>query len=50
VLVLSARPARIVSDLRPLSPRAADRTAAVTSPEFTALRERALEALREGSR
>ena len=50
VLVLSARPARIVAELEPAAPRAPDRTATVTSPGFTALRERALGALREGSR
>jgi len=46
VLVLSARPARIVATLDPPAPRAADRDAAVTSPEFVAARERALHALR----
>ncbi len=50
VAVLSARPARTVAELRPPAPRAGDRTAAVTDPAFTALREQALEALREGSR
>jgi NitT/TauT family transport system ATP-binding protein len=50
VAVLSARPARVVAELRPPAPRAADRTATVTDPAFAALRERALEALREGSR
>ena len=50
VVVLSARPARSVADLTAKDPRAADRTAAVTHPEFTAKRERALAALLEGSR
>ncbi|CAN5550722.1 ABC transporter ATP-binding protein [soil metagenome] len=50
VEVLSARPARIVAELRSDNPRALERTAAVTTPAFTALRERALEALRVGSR
>ena len=50
VAVLSARPARIVAELRPPAPRAADRAAAVTDPGFLALRERALRTLREASR
>jgi NitT/TauT family transport system ATP-binding protein len=50
VVVLSARPARAIAELRPDDPRADDRDAAVTDPAFAALRERALEALREGSR
>jgi NitT/TauT family transport system ATP-binding protein len=50
VAVLSARPARIVAELRAPHPRAADRDAAVTDPAFVAVRERALRALREGSR
>jgi NitT/TauT family transport system ATP-binding protein len=49
VVVLSARPARAVAELRPDAPRAPDRDAAVTDPAFAALRERALVALREGS-
>jgi NitT/TauT family transport system ATP-binding protein len=49
VAVLSARPARIVEELRAPEPRAADRDAAVTDPEFVAARERAMRALREGS-
>ena len=36
VAVLSARPARIVAELRPPAPRAADRAAAVTDPAFLA--------------
>jgi ABC-type nitrate/sulfonate/bicarbonate transport system ATPase subunit len=50
VLVLSARPARVVAELSAPEPRAADRDAAVTAPEFAAVREAALRALREGSR
>jgi len=50
VVVLSPRPARIVAELRPPAPRAADRTAAVTDQAFLAMRERALEALREAAR
>jgi ABC-type nitrate/sulfonate/bicarbonate transport system ATPase subunit len=50
VAVLSARPGRIVADLRAPAPRAADRDAAVTDPEFVATREQALHALRKGAR
>jgi len=50
VAVLSARPARVVEELGAPSPRAADRDAAVTDPEFVAARERAMEALHGGSR
>jgi ABC-type nitrate/sulfonate/bicarbonate transport system ATPase subunit len=50
VLVLSARPGRIVEELEVAEPRAADRAAAVTSPGFVAQRERAMRALIEGSR
>jgi NitT/TauT family transport system ATP-binding protein len=48
--VLSARPGRVVDQLEVPNPRAADRAAAVTSPAFAALRERAMRALQEGSR
>jgi NitT/TauT family transport system ATP-binding protein len=48
VLVLSARPARVVAELPTHSPRALPRLEAITSGEFTALRERALAALMEG--
>jgi NitT/TauT family transport system ATP-binding protein len=48
VVVLSARPAGAVAELRPPAPRAEDRTHAVVEPGFGELRERALEALREG--
>ena len=50
VAVLSARPARVVAELRAPAPRAEDRDAAVTDPAFAAVREEALVALREGSR
>jgi NitT/TauT family transport system ATP-binding protein len=48
VAVLSARPARIVAELRAPAPRAPDRDAAVTDPEFVAAREHAMRALRGG--
>jgi ABC-type nitrate/sulfonate/bicarbonate transport system ATPase subunit len=50
VIVLSGRPARIVGEVRSPAPRTLPRTEAVTSPEFTVARERALEALAKGSR
>jgi NitT/TauT family transport system ATP-binding protein len=50
VAVLSARPARIVAELRAPAPRLADRDAAVTDPSFVAVREDAMRALREGMR
>lgn len=50
VAVLSARPARVVAELRPNAPRSIDRAAAVTAPGFAGLREDALRALREHSR
>jgi ABC-type nitrate/sulfonate/bicarbonate transport system ATPase subunit len=50
VAVLSARPGRIVAELRPPAPRAPDRLAAITDPAFVHAREEALRALREGSR
>ena len=50
VAVLSARPARVVEELSAPAPRAFDRDAAVTDPEFVAVRERAMAALRGGSR
>jgi NitT/TauT family transport system ATP-binding protein len=49
VAVLSARPARIVEELRAPAPRAPERDAAVTDPEFVATRERAMRALRQAS-
>jgi NitT/TauT family transport system ATP-binding protein len=45
VVVLSARPARVVEELAGPAPRAPDRDDAVTQPEFIAARERALRAL-----
>ena len=50
VAVLSARPARIVAELPSPAPRAEDRDAAVTAPEFVTARERAMAALKEGAR
>ena len=50
VAVLSARPARTIATLDSPAPRATPRFEAVTSLEFTAVREQALEALAEGSR
>jgi NitT/TauT family transport system ATP-binding protein len=50
VVVLSARPARAVAELRSETARASDRLHTVTSPAFAALRERATAALLEGSR
>jgi NitT/TauT family transport system ATP-binding protein len=47
VLVLSARPARVVAELQGPEPRAPDRDAAVTDPAFVAIREQALHALRQ---
>jgi NitT/TauT family transport system ATP-binding protein len=50
VIVLSARPARAIAEVRAPAPRSLPRTEAVTSPEFGAARERALEALAGGMR
>jgi ABC-type nitrate/sulfonate/bicarbonate transport system ATPase subunit len=50
VLVLSSRPARIAERIEISSPRMPDRAAAVTSAEFTALKERALRSLAEAAR
>ncbi|HET9184548.1 MAG TPA: ABC transporter ATP-binding protein [Solirubrobacterales bacterium] len=50
VAVLSSRPARIVAELEAPAPRVPDRDAAVTDRAFVAVRERAMRALREGSR
>jgi ABC-type nitrate/sulfonate/bicarbonate transport system ATPase subunit len=49
VVVLSARPARVVEQLSVPNPRVADRDRAVTDSEFVAVRERALHALRGGA-
>ncbi len=50
VAVLSTRPARIVAQLSAPAPRAAERDEAVTDPAFVSVRERAMQALREGAR
>jgi ABC-type nitrate/sulfonate/bicarbonate transport system ATPase subunit len=50
VLVLTSRPARVADRIEIARPRAPDRAAAVTSPEFTGLRERALRSLTEAAR
>ena len=52
VLVLGPRPARVVDRIEIDGPRAPDRAAAVTSPEFAELKERALRSLsgRDGER
>jgi ABC-type nitrate/sulfonate/bicarbonate transport system ATPase subunit len=50
VLVLSSRPARVADRIEIEAPRASDRAAAVTSAEFTALKERALRSLAEAAR
>jgi NitT/TauT family transport system ATP-binding protein len=50
VIVLSARPARAIDEVRAPAPRSLPRTEAVTSPEFGAARERALELLAGGMR
>jgi NitT/TauT family transport system ATP-binding protein len=50
VAVLSARPGRVVEEVSAPDPRAPDRDQAVTDPEFVAVRERAMQALHEGTR
>jgi ABC-type nitrate/sulfonate/bicarbonate transport system ATPase subunit len=50
VAVLSTRPARVVAEIAAPAPRAADRDAAVTDPEFVAAREEALRALHQAMR
>jgi NitT/TauT family transport system ATP-binding protein len=50
VAILSARPARVVTELRAPEPRAAGRDEAVTDPGFVSVREHALAALHEGAR
>jgi NitT/TauT family transport system ATP-binding protein len=50
VLVLSARPARELAELESPVSSGVPRIEAVTDPAFVALRERALQTLREGSR
>jgi len=49
VAVLSARPARVVTRLSAPAPRATERDEAVTDPAFVSVRERAMQALREGT-
>jgi ABC-type nitrate/sulfonate/bicarbonate transport system ATPase subunit len=48
VVVMSPRPGRVTATLDVPAPRAADRAAAVTSPEFAEMRERALRLLAGG--
>jgi len=50
VAVLSARPARVVEELSAPEPRAPGRDKAVTDPEFVAIREQAMLALRGSAR
>jgi NitT/TauT family transport system ATP-binding protein len=50
VVVLSARPATAIAELRAPVPRAAPRYEVIADPRFVAARERAMQALREGSR
>jgi ABC-type nitrate/sulfonate/bicarbonate transport system ATPase subunit len=50
VVVLSARPARVVGEFSAPLPRAENRDEAVTGHGFVAAREEAMRALREGSR
>ncbi len=50
VLVLGSRPATVADRIEVDGPRAADRAAAVTSPEFAELRQRALRALARAAR
>ncbi|HET7511115.1 MAG TPA: ABC transporter ATP-binding protein, partial [Solirubrobacterales bacterium] len=50
VAVLSARPGRIVAELDTPAPRAEDRDATVTAPEFVAAREEAMRALHQAMR
>jgi NitT/TauT family transport system ATP-binding protein len=50
VLVLSSRPASVADRIEVPGPRASDRARAVTSPEFTELRQRALRSLAEAAR
>ena len=50
VAVLSARPARLITELAAPVPRALPRREAVTAADFTAVREDALEALTGGIR
>jgi ABC-type nitrate/sulfonate/bicarbonate transport system ATPase subunit len=49
VVVLSARPARMITRLSAPAPRAAERDESVTDPAFVTVREHAMQALREGA-
>ena len=49
VAALSSRPATVVANLRSPRARTLPRLETVTAPDFTSLRERALQALGEGS-
>lgn len=49
VAVMTPRPGRVATEIEVPSPRAADRAAAVTSPEFIERRERALRVLGGGA-
>jgi ABC-type nitrate/sulfonate/bicarbonate transport system ATPase subunit len=49
VAVLSARPARVVAEVRSPAPRSLPRLDAITAPEFTAARETAMAALLKAS-
>jgi NitT/TauT family transport system ATP-binding protein len=49
VVVLSARPTRTIARLSAPAPRAAERDEAVTDAAFVAVREQAMQALREGT-
>jgi NitT/TauT family transport system ATP-binding protein len=50
VAILSPRPARLVEELAAPAPRATNRDSAVTDPKFVVVRERAMQALREGAK
>jgi ABC-type nitrate/sulfonate/bicarbonate transport system ATPase subunit len=50
VLVLGSRPTTVADRIEIVGTRAADRAAAVTSPEFTRLKERALRSLAKAAR
>ncbi len=50
VLVLTSRPANVVDRIEIDAPRSSDRAAAITSPRFAELKQRALRSLAEGAR
>jgi ABC-type nitrate/sulfonate/bicarbonate transport system ATPase subunit len=50
VVVLSARPARVIKRLSAPAPRATNRDEAVTDPAFVTVREHAMHSLREGAK